>query len=138
MEEFKEKFGRNVIQIISKSELFSTSEKGEEPNSDPLANPYNCDHCDKWFGSRGALTQHLETKHKLETCFVCNVCQERFSMHRELNHHYKVHRVLGRERNLVSSTELDREYCIKALENVALDHNYYKQEKKIPALIILE
>ena len=63
MEEFKEKFGRNVIQIISKSELFSTSEKGEEPNSDPLANPYNCDHCDKWFGSRGALTQHLETKH---------------------------------------------------------------------------
>ena len=70
--------------------------------------------------------------------FVCNVCQERFSMHKELNHHYKVHRVLGRERNLVSSTELDREYCMKALENVALDHNYYKQEKKIPALIILE
>ena len=141
MEDFKAKFGRSIIQVISKSELFSTLERNEEPNSDPLANPYNCDYCDKVFGSRGSLTRHLSTMHKLEKCFVCDVCQERFSMHRELVHHYKIHRVLGRQRspNLISSTELDHTYCMKSLDNIVLDHPYYNPEKKSPPkLIILE
>ena len=134
MEDFKEKFvqfEQNSIQIIHKSELFSDSEIAQEPNSDPLAKPFHCDYCDKWFVNRGHLTQHLGAKHKFQMCFTCESCQERFSMHKELKEHYKIHhQELGKRRQ--HSIKLDHSYCMKALDNIVLDHPYYKSAPRGP------
>ena len=121
--------------------------------------PFKCDFCYKSFITSGNLRVHNKRNHTGETspvfvnatvkdsvlnpsskctekltpekCFTCESCQERFSLHKELKEHYKIHHQdLGKRRQ--HSIKLDHSYCMKALDNIVLDHPYYKSAPRGP------
>ena len=52
---------------------------------------HSCRHCSERFMRSDQLKQHLLESHNEGTCFVCNICQKKFSYSSHLNVHMRRH-----------------------------------------------
>ena len=48
---------------------------------------FACDHCDKKFGHRGHLNQHISMVHEKKKDFACDQCDKKFGQRGHLNQH---------------------------------------------------